>query len=203
MGSTGIVILIILAIGISGFLFANGTFEFNPEKFEQSVNRIPEIVPQGIIDDVTKSIPLNSIENVFEDISDKIPLKTDEIRLSQKTYSESELKQITIDWDYNDILRNTVEYRGKIIHVEGPIDRTERIADDKFRFLVLSNPHKFPTPGKHNYVMIDHVGQGFVNGDVIELWGTVDRVDKLDTLFGAEQLMPVIKSIKINCIQCR
>ncbi len=134
----------------------------------------------------------------FQNITSIISEEEEQIR----SLSEDELEQIAIDWDYNDILRNMDDYVGKIIRIEGPIHRTETNSGDGFRFLVLTNPKQFPIPGKHNYIMVDHTGKRFLNDDRIKVWGTIERTSNLPTLFGAEQLMPVIKAIKVNCIYC-
>ncbi len=200
--SIAIVVIVFLVVVI---INANYNITLESEKID---NIVPVESIENTFEQISNSIPINKIENTLDDISDKIPVKIEEKLTTKnentmKNYSEAELQAMAIDWDYDDILRNVENYRGKLIHLEGPIDRTERISDSKFGFLVLTNPHKFPTPDKHNYVMVNHVGSGFVNDDVVELWGTVEVVENLPTLFGAEQIMPVIKSIKIQCIQCR
>ena len=176
----GIGIASVLTIGVIGFMFLNGIIAFNQENLEKSIQNIPDALPKEVIEDATNMIS-----------------KSPTVSLS-----ETELKQMTVDWNYNDILRNIKDYKGKIIRIEGPIHRTETISADKFEFLVLTNPHQFPTPDKHNYIMVEHIGARFLNDDRIEVWGTVKRVSELPTLFGAEQLMPVITAIKINCLKC-
>ncbi len=106
----GIIISLVLAVGVVGFLFSNGIFEINEKNLNESVKNIPTYIPKEIqvpiqekseeittninkqVDSITKQIESIKKEPEIDKIISQIP-KVE----PPKQYSLEELKQIALD----------------------------------------------------------------------------------------------------------
>jgi len=191
--TVGIVFLLI--IGVFGFILLEQGY------LDESIQNTPQEVQD--ISTTAKNFAIETTKKLSETINEQ--LENIPLELIEKNYddiTETELQKMVVEWNYNDIVRGIDNYQGKIIRVEGEVHRTETISEDSLNILILTNPKKFPTPGKHNYMMIKDSSERFLNDDRIVVWGKVQSISNHPTLFGAEQSMPVIKAIKIDCLRC-
>ena len=109
----GIGITLVTVVGIIGFLFVNGVFEFNQENLNESIKNIPTIIPEEIqipIKEKTDEIATNinkQIDSIKKETEiGKVISKIPEISIPQveipkyeppKEYTLEELKQIALD----------------------------------------------------------------------------------------------------------
>jgi len=116
--------------------------------------------------------------------------------------SQGELESMSVDWTYDDILRDVKKYQGKIIHFKGPIITTDTVSDDRVALQVRIDCKPWPDSYDCNDMIVDYTGKRLLVDDKVEVWGTVERVDEIEIVLRGEELMPIIKAIKVNCVNC-
>ena len=90
--------------------------------------------------------------------------KEEKTDVSQLTVEE--LEELSISWDYKDILRNIEKYEGKIIHLTGFIWRVEAGGGDRYVLTVWAEPDD-------HIFYVDYTGSKLLYADTIEVYVTV------------------------------
>jgi len=121
--------------------------------------------------------------------------KEEKTDVSQLTVEE--LEELSISWDYKDILRNIEKYEGKIIHLTGFIWRVEAGGGDRYVLTVWAEPDD-------NIFYVDYTGSKLLYADTIEVYVTVERIVEVESMLGEAFVnpYPYVKVIQLTCTNC-
>jgi len=119
--------------------------------------------------------------------------------------SEEELQSISVQWDFEDVLRNVEKYNGYVVHFRGKIITTDDIPDFKDRYALQVQIRCKPWPDNvdcDNFI-VDYTGNRLLPDDEVEVWGQVKGITEMKMLvFGNEKLTPVVTGLKVKCTSC-
>jgi len=121
--------------------------------------------------------------------------KEEKTDVSQLTVEE--LEELSISWEYKDILRNIEKYEGKIIHLTGFIWRVEADGGDRYVLTVWAEPDD-------NIFYVDYTGSKLLYADTIEVYVTVERIVEVESMLGEAFVnpYPYVKAIQLTCTNC-
>jgi len=121
--------------------------------------------------------------------------KEEKTDVSQLTVEE--LEELSISWEYKDILRNIEKYEGKIIHLTGFIWRVEAGGGDRYVLTVWAEPDD-------NIFYVDYTGSKLLYADTIEVYVTVERIVEVESMLGEAFVnpYPYVKAIQLTCTNC-
>lgn len=111
--------------------------------------------------------------------------------------SEEELKQLVVDWEYDDILRNFEKYKGKVIRFDGKIFRVETIGKDHYALTVWESRDS-------DVIVVDFRGSRLLSGDEIIVYGTVDKIIEVGSMLASDwkNPYPVVTAVRYSCLNC-
>jgi len=123
---------------------------------------------------------------------------------ASRTLSVEELQAMSVDWEYDDILRNFEKYYENIIHFQGPLISVDPIpgATDRYGLLVQVGCKRLPDNYDCNYILSDYIGKRLLKDDVVEIFGQVKKIHQMELEIGGETPIPVVKGLRVDCISC-
>ena len=132
-----------------------------------------------------------------------IPSEQDEkIDVSQLTVQE--LKEQSVSWNYEDILRDEEYYKGKIIYVTGSIRSIEE--NDDYEGWVLLSVYTAKTVYGNwldDLMYIRYDGSRLLYEDTIEAYIVVDGVWRVESMLGASYIYyPIGTARHLTCTNC-
>jgi hypothetical protein len=116
--------------------------------------------------------------------------------------SFEELKKRTITWNYDDILRNEDDYRGKIIEFDGTVKNEINSYLDRHSAWVKYSCKPHPDIYDCKYFLLNYQGGRILTDDRIIVIGIIESVDNQSLTFGDSTVAPTIKGIKVVCTSC-
>ena len=109
--------------------------------------------------------------------------------------SDQELFSLAEDWEYDDILNNIENYKGKVIRFEGNVITADNDGGDHYELAVNVKGG--------NTLIVDYAGRKIISGDFVVGYGEVSHVTDLkSSLDDSISTYPVVKAIRISCINC-
>jgi len=132
-----------------------------------------------------------------------IPSEQDEkIDVSQLTVQE--LKEQSVSWNYEDILKNEEYYKGKIIYVTGSIRDIEE--NDDYEGWVLLSVYTAKTVYGNwldDLMYIRYDGSRLLYEDTIEAYIVVDGVWRVESMLGVSYIYyPIGTARHLTCTNC-
>jgi len=111
--------------------------------------------------------------------------------------SFEELEELSVHWEYDDILRNIERYEGKIIKLEGEIWRAESLGGERYALTVRE-------ARALDLVIVDYTGSRVLDGDWIIVYGEVEKVVEVGSMLAPDWKTPypLVKAIRLACINC-
>ena len=146
------------------------------------------------------------IDNIH--LREKAQEKYEEETIDTSQLTVSELKQQSVDWNYDDILRNEEYYLGKIIHLTGEISAIEKYSgeDSEYEHWLLLSVDTGDSSfgdgyfGDSIYVWYD--GSRLLMGDTVEVYLIVDDVVEKEFLKGYPSYYPLGTARYVTCTNC-
>ena len=146
---------------------------------------IPLIIGMSIpaIEDKQALDQINQIS-----VEDKQPYQ---FGLQSTQMNDQELNTIAVDWNYRDLLRNTDDYTGKIIFVEGKVSFVARDSarEGELRLCMTSNCHD------ESFIVKSNGIDSWIEEDMLQ--GYVEVTGKF-----WNNSVPKVKEIKLTCSNC-
>jgi len=120
-----------------------------------------------------------------------------ELKSELRSMSIQELEELSVHWEYDDILRNIERYEGKIIYFEGKIWRVESLGGDHYVLTVREG-------GGLDILIVDYTGSRVLDGDNIGVYGEVWKVIEVGSMLAPDfkSPYPVVKAIQLICYNC-
>jgi len=111
--------------------------------------------------------------------------------------SFEELEELSVSWEYDDVLRNIERYEGKIIKLEGKIWRVESLGGERYALTVRD-------ARALELFFVDYTGSRVLDGDWIIVYGVVEKVVEVGSMLAPDwkNPYPVVKAIRLACINC-
>lgn len=101
----------------------------------------------------------------------------------------AEAKARSIELDYDTLYRNIETHEGKVIHFQGEVVQVIIKGEQRFDFRVAMN-------GEHDQmVFLRYSGNRVLDGDIIEVWGSVEGLHSYKSVLGATITIPDIESL--------
>jgi len=121
-------------------------------------------------------------------VEDKQPYQ---FGLQSTQMNDQELNTIAVDWNYRDLLRNTDDYTGKIIFVEGKVSFVARDSarEGELRLCMTSNCHD------ESFIVKSNGIDSWIEEDMLQ--GYVEVTGKF-----WNNSVPKVKEIKLTCSNC-
>jgi hypothetical protein len=110
--------------------------------------------------------------------------------------SDQELNTMAVDWNYRDLLRNTDDYTGKIIFVDGRVGSVDRGSDALWLCTSTNNPMFSDYTCQYNdfYVKLNGI-DSWIEEDMLQ--GYVEVTGEFENYAYLE-----VKEIKLTCSNC-
>ncbi len=119
-----------------------------------------------------------------------------ELRSKLRSMSIEELEELSVSWDYDDVLRNPEKYAGRIVHLTVEIKTVTPVGEGHYSLTV------WPSDGL-DITFVDYTGSRVLTGDVVIVYGVFNRViDVKSMLADVTNPYPVVKAIRLTCINC-
>jgi len=120
-----------------------------------------------------------------------------ELKSKLRSMSIEELEELSVHWEYDDILRNIERYEGKIIRFEGKIWRVESLGEDHYVLTVREG-------GGLDIFFVDYTGSRVLDGDSIRVYGEVWKVIEVGSMLAPDfkSPYPAVKAIRLTCTNC-
>jgi len=111
--------------------------------------------------------------------------------------SFEELEELSVHWEYDDILRNIERYEGQIIKLEGEIWRAESLGGERYALTVRE-------ARALDLIIVDYTGSRVLDGDWIIVYGEVEKVVEVGSMLAPDWKTPypLVKAIRLACINC-
>jgi len=120
-----------------------------------------------------------------------------------RSLSIEELESISVDWEYDDILRNPEKYEYKLIHFEGQIIYGRQHFFGDYGLQVRIDCKPIPNNFDCNDFWVDYTGKRLLVDDVVEVYAQVDWIEDIElTDIGVFVPMPRVTAIRVNCLNC-
>jgi len=112
--------------------------------------------------------------------------------------SIQELDELSVSWEYKDVLRNIEKYKGKIIRFDGEIFRAETLGEDHYVLTVwgdLELEERF---------IVEYTGSRLLDGDTIRVYGEPVQVVELGSMLAPDWKTPYahVKAVRLICTNC-
>jgi len=113
-----------------------------------------------------------------------------------RNMSIGELQELSVIWNRDDSLRNPEKYEGKIIHLDGEIQRVQALGGDHYSLTVR------PLDGL-GITFVDYTGSRVLSGDAISVYGVFERVVNVKSMLAdVTNPYPLVKAIRLTCTSC-
>jgi hypothetical protein len=110
--------------------------------------------------------------------------------------SDQELNTMAVDWNYRDLLRNTDDYTGKIIFVDGRVGSVDRDRDALWLCTSTNNPMFSDYTCRYNDFFVKLNGiDSWIEEDMLQ--GYVEVTGEFENYSYLE-----VKEIKLTCSNC-
>jgi hypothetical protein len=119
-----------------------------------------------------------------------------------------ETNPTTVDWEYEDILRNENYYIGKIIHLTGEISIIEKYSGDDSSyehwvlFTVDTGESSYDDGYFGNSFYVWYDGSRLLMGDIIEVDLIIDDIVEEEFIKGYPRYVPIGTAKQITCTSC-
>jgi ribosomal protein L37E len=115
------------------------------------------------------------------------------------TLSITQLKTQAITPSWDDLSRYNEKYIGKIVYYRGGIIQSQNTNNDyQFRIATLKSKYGGYSD---DVIFVNYKGTRLLEGDVVDVWGTVNGLKTYTSVFGKEITIPEIDAIEINYIE--
>ena len=117
-----------------------------------------------------------------------------------RNLSIGELKELSVSWYYDDLLRNPEKYKGEIIFFEGKIYRVDSLGKDHYAFIVWTDTGEYGL----DQLIVEWEGSRLLDGDEISGYGVFDKVIDLGSMLVENYYnpKPLVKAIQLTCYNC-
>ena len=116
-----------------------------------------------------------------------------------RSLSDEELRAMSVDWDYKDILRNPEKYKGKIIHFTAKVFKVQEKIGGNYQ-LEVKTDCPYPDWRCGNFV-VDYTGSRILQNDIVRVYAQVDYVDNY-TILGTVLPVPYVTAVRLSCVNC-
>jgi len=108
--------------------------------------------------------------------------------------SDAELNALAVNWEYDDMLRNIENYKGKVVRFQGNVLTVEHAGGDRYGLSVSTGG---------DTIIVDYTGKRILSGDRVIVYGEVTHVAELKSLLADMKFpYPFVKAIRVNCLSC-
>ncbi len=132
-------------------------------------------------------IVLAVVASIGQDI-DEDRLKTPELSFEQVQ------SQARDDVSYDDLFRNNENFIGTIVYYEGEIIQSQNAYGDVYALRVKISDAQ-------DVIWVNYAGQRVLEGDIVEVYGTVKGIKSYSAVFDRTIDIPEIDSIHLNLIE--
>ncbi len=128
----------------------------------------------------------------------------DDFDRDDMTYEE--LKELSIPWEYDDILRNESEYIDEVIEIKGTVKNEMDSISDVRTVWATHSCKPFPDNYDCKYFELWIKGDRVLEGDELSIMGTVKKVSQyqINAGFGTTKntVAPTVRAYEIICTNC-
>ena len=113
-----------------------------------------------------------------------------------RNLSIQELSELSVSWNYDDILRNPEKYEEKIIHLNGKIFVVTPKGGDNYVLTTWVNGA--------DTIFIEYTGSRVLSGDTISVYGEFEKIVNVESMLieGFVNPYPYVKAIRLTCTSC-
>lgn len=115
------------------------------------------------------------------------------------TVSAEQAKREAITVTYDDLLRDSENYIGKIVYFRlGAIQVNDYGNGEYLIITVPLDSNEYPTA---NPIQVLYKGKRIINGDMIDVWGRMQGVENYITVQGGQQAAPKLDALYIEVVK--
>jgi hypothetical protein len=114
------------------------------------------------------------------------------------TMSIEQIKNNAIKITYDDLFRNNENYIGKTVVFRGKISQVFPPSDDYYDLILDTSPD---SQIESRIYISNYKGSRFLEGDTVNVWGTVDGLVTLKSVLGEESSIPELNALQIDLIK--
>ena len=105
-------------------------------------------------------------------------------------------KDRAINVSYDELMRNTDNYIGKIVYYRGKIVQVTEVSKNEYvlRVDVTEKPYWKDT------IWVNYIGKRLLEDDIIDVWGKVEGLKSYEAVLGNEVTIPEITSLELEFV---
>jgi len=117
-----------------------------------------------------------------------------------RNLSIEELKELSVSWYYDDLLRNPEKYKGEIIFFEGKIYRVDSLGKDHYAFIVWTDTGEYGL----DQLVVEWKGSRLLDGDEISGYAVFGEVIDMGSMLVDNYYnpKPYVEAIQLTCYNC-
>jgi len=114
-----------------------------------------------------------------------------------RNMSIEELRESSVAWYYDDLLRNPESYEGEIIFFQGEIFRVDLLDNGNYAFIVWNE-------GKLDQLVVEWKGGRLLSGDKIRGYAVFEGVVDMGSMIAENYYNPKpwVEGIQLTCYNC-
>lgn len=101
---------------------------------------------------------------------------------------------------YDDLMRNNEEHIGDFIHLKGEIVQVAGGENDTYVWRLATGENEF-SGYSGDVVWVTYRGSRFLEGDIVEIYGTVEGLKTYEAVMGNEVTIPNLNSLEVRLIE--